>query len=441
VDRRIYRDGDRGEAITVDVDDKPHRVFVGEPLAVGLYASGVEVLGRSIKYHRPRSFFCLRGHCGGCLMRVNGLPNVRACQIACVEGMTAESQNAFPSGEYDLLGAVDWFFPRGMDHHRLMAGSKLLHGAMQKVVRKLSGLGKLPDPGGTPAPMIPAGAAEVVDVVVIGAGPAGLAAAVATAQAGLTTLVVDEQLEPGGSWLSWPGGAAAATAQIDALMAAGGTIWSQSSALSWFPEDDGGVLAVATPDRLVRITAQRYIYATGAYDVNLAFEDNDRPGVMSARALGLLALRDGVIPGPRVAIVGLGEYTTALAGALGERGVEVLTVDAERVRRARGGKSVDALDYVDAAGKVVSFNCDAVAVAGLPAPASEAARTHGARVVLDPAEGGFAVIVDGDGHTSAPQVVACGDVTGYQGPHAAAEEGAHVGATAAAEIVAERTTP
>src|SRR3954465_7172430 len=92
----------------------------GEPVAVALFAAGTRVLSRSIKYHRPRSFFCLAGHCGACLMRIGGVPNVKSGRAPAEPGLSVERQNAFPSGSFDVLGAADWFFPKGMDHHTLM---------------------------------------------------------------------------------------------------------------------------------------------------------------------------------------------------------------------------------------------------------------------------------------------------------------------------------
>src|SRR5687768_10255842 len=110
----------RGRAITVELDGAPVRAYEGEPLAVALFASGVRLLARSPKYHRPRGLFCAAGHCGSCLMRVDGRPNVRSCVLPVHEGMTCERQNAFPDVDLDLLRAADWLFPGGMDHHRLM---------------------------------------------------------------------------------------------------------------------------------------------------------------------------------------------------------------------------------------------------------------------------------------------------------------------------------
>src|SRR5206468_6339506 len=161
------------------IADMTVRAYADESVAAAVLASGARVLSRSLKYHRPRTFFCFEGHCSGCLVRLDGVPNLRACQAPCTQAAEIEGQNAFPSAEVDLLGAVDFLFSRGLDHHTLMTGSSVLNRLANKVVRQLSGLGKLPD---RPAAELPAVAIRSVDVCVIGGGPAGLAAATATAR-------------------------------------------------------------------------------------------------------------------------------------------------------------------------------------------------------------------------------------------------------------------
>jgi sarcosine oxidase subunit alpha len=436
VDRRLpshpTRRFERGAPVTIEFDGQPYRAFTSEPLAVALFASGARVLSRSIKYHRPRTFFCLEGHCGACLARVDGLPNVRTCLEPSRDGLVLEGQNAFPGTDLDVLGAVDWLFPKGMDHHTLMTGSKLLNQVMQKVVRQLSGLGKVPSRA---AERIPEVRERRVDVAVVGAGPAGLAAATAAAAAGATTLLCDEAPEPGGSLHAHPGfGPAEARRRAAAAAAAGVEVASRAPAIAWFPEDEGGLLGVASESGLWKVKPRTTVYATGAYDVNLLFEDNDRPGVFSGRAVGRLAVRHGVKAGDRVVVAGEGAYGDALAAELVALGVEVTRVAAgDRLARAHGHAWVDAVDIVDERGKKKRVGCDAVAVCATPAPASEAPRQHGARVRLDPEAGGFAVEVDAQGRTGVSGVYACGDVTGYLGPERAAESGTRVGRAAAEE--------
>ncbi len=406
------------------------RAFSDESIAAATLASGMRVLSRSLKYHRPRGFFCLEGHCSGCLVRIAGVPNLRACQAPCTQNVEVEGQNAFPSAQIDLLGAVDFLFARGMDHHTLMTGSSVLNKLANKVVRQLSGLGKLPDhPSGEP----PEVKRFDIDVCVIGGGPAGLEAATQAARAGKRVVLVDDQLRLGGSMRTDPRtGRTAAEVTINAAQHAGVRLLARSTAIGFFPEDDGGVLAVQSPERLYRVYAKTWIWATGGYVVNLPFVDNDRPGVIAARAVGRLLIDHGILAGDRICIVEVPELAddmTALSGALTQAGAEIVRVALPDVTATRGRGWISQVDTLN--GK---FECDICAVAAIPAPASEGARQQGCRVVLDPVAGGFRVVVDADGRTTTPNVWACGDVTGYVGPAAAAADGARVGALAAASV-------
>jgi sarcosine oxidase subunit alpha len=431
----------RGEPLVIDFEGSAVRAFAGEPVAVSLFASGVQVLGRSTKYHRPRGMFCLEGHCASCYLRIDGRPNRRACMTPARAGLRCERQNAFPTADVDLLQAADWLFPEGMDHHRLMTGTRVGNRLFLKLVRQMGGSGTLPD---APAAALPAIADEAVDLCVVGGGPAGLAAARAAAEAapGAAVVLFDEQAAPGGSLQAEPGGTARAAELADAARRAGARLVADATAIAFFPEDAGGVLAVVTPEGLRRVSARRYLYATGAYDQNLPFADNDRPGIVSARACGRLAFHHGVRPvrpGRRVVILdGAPSCAAPLAAGLGAAGIAVETVDLgrERVVGLRGTQAVRAVEVAaeGAAARVVRG--DLVAVAALPAPASELPRQHGAAVVLDPARGGFAVTVDDGARTTAAGVLACGDVTGYVGPRAAAAAGAAAGRAAAADLTA-----
>ncbi len=411
----------RGEAIEVRIADTTVRAYATESLAAAALVSGAHVLSRSLKYHRPRTFFCLEGHCSGCLVRISGVPNLRACQAPCTSGVEAQGQNAFPSAEVDLLGAVDFLFSRGMDHHTLMTGSSVLNKLANKVVRHLSGLGKLPAHATDDVPEV---GRHDVDVCVIGGGPAGLAAATVAAAAGKRVVLVDDQLRPGGSLRADPrDGRAIAEARWADALAAGVTVLARATAIGYF-QDDGGVLAVAAPDRLYRIYARAWIWATGGYAQNLAFPDNDRPGILAARAVGRLLVDHGIVGGEKICVVeipALASEMTVLEAALRKAGAEVIRVPLDAVTGTRGRGWVHG---VDADRRI---DCDLVAVAALPSPASEGARQQGCQVVLDPAAGGFKIVVDAHGRTSTPNVWACGDVCGYVGTFAAAAHGARVG--------------
>ena len=267
---------------------------------MALHAAGVDTLARSSKYHRARGFFCLTGHCASCALRIDGRPNQRACVVPARDGLACARQNAFPSVDLDLLGAADWLFPEGMDHHTMMTANRPANALFLKVVREMGGSGKLPDR----APARPATVEDIVlDVCVVGGGPAGLTAARAAAEAtpGGRITLYDEQSLPGGSLLAEKAGVARATELAAAARAAGARLVAGATAIAYYPEDEGadggrGVLAVTTAAGLLRVRARRIIYATGGYDQNLPFPGNDRPGVIAARACGRLVHRWGSGP-------------------------------------------------------------------------------------------------------------------------------------------------
>jgi sarcosine oxidase subunit alpha len=433
----------RGLPITIDFEGTPVPAFAGEPVAVALHAAGIETLARSPKYHRPRGFFCLDGHCAACLLRIDGRPNQRACLTPARAELACARQNAFPSADVDLLAAADWLFPEGMDHHTMMTGSHAGNAFFLKLVREMGGAGTLPD--APPATRL-APRDETLDACVIGGGPAGLAAACAIAEAapGARVALYDEQAVPGGSLLAEAGGAARAAEMAEAARSAGAELVSRATAIGYYPEDEAsdggrGLLALVAGDRLLRVRARRTLYATGGYDQNLPFPDNDRPGVISARACGRLAFHWGVRPVPPKDLVIIldGAPTAApLERALNGVGVRTARVDLARetIVAARGTKRVRGLDVRAADGTTRKLDGALVAVATLPSPASELPRQHGAAVAFETARGGFAAIVDAQGATTVPEVFACGDVTGYAGPEAAARAGAKAGRALAATL-------
>ena len=434
-----------GEPVTIDFEGTPVRAFAGTPVAAALFAAGIRTLGRSTKYHRPRGLFCLDGHCASCTMRIDGRPNRRACMVPARAGLACERQNAFPSADVDLLAAADWLFPRGMDHHTLMTGSRTGNAVFLKMVREMGGSGTLPD---MDAPATET-TDEQLDACVIGGGPAGLAAAreIARAVPGARVTVYDEQTAPGGSLHAEPAGAETARVLAAEARAAGARLVPNATVIGFFPEDPGadgrpGVLAVATDAGLVRVSARRTLYATGAYDQNLPFADNDRPGVIAARALGRLAFRWGirpVAPAERVVLLDAAPTAAPLAEALSTAGVEVERVDAagRPPVAALGGTRLRGVEIAaPAGGKTTTVDGDLVAVAALPAPASELPRQHGARVAFDAARGGFAAVVDDRHATGVDGVFACGDVTGYAGTAAAARAGTAAGRALASTLAA-----
>src|SRR6267154_745181 len=128
----------------ISLDGQDIEAQEGDTVAAALLRARITTFTRSIKYHRPRGPFCLAGSCGQCLMRVDGVPSLPACRVRAEEGMICERQNAPLGADRDILGAADFLFPDGLDHHHLMTGSRILGRVALEVARRLAGLGELP---------------------------------------------------------------------------------------------------------------------------------------------------------------------------------------------------------------------------------------------------------------------------------------------------------
>lgn len=413
-----------GEITSFEFEGQPLSGHAGESLAEALWRAGTRSLSRSPKYHRPRGAFCFAGQCGTCLVRVDGRPNVRACQVPVRAGLRCERQNAFPSADTDVLRAADWLFPGGMDHHHLMTGTKVGNALFVKLVREMGGTGQLPD---APDQRFTQSQVETVDVVVVGAGPAGLATAsgVKARRPQARVLVIDQQPFCGGSWRAEPEGAPRIEALERSAKAAGVEFWLESTAVGFYPEEESlhegpggvgaapGLLAVLRPTQATLVSARRFVYATGAHEQNLPFPGNDRPGLIAARACGRLCFHRGLVVARRVQVTFDPEapfdYAGRLTQGLRARGIDVEDVPLHEASRLRPGPHV------------------AVAVAAVPAPAFELPRQHGVMVGFEAARGGFFAQARQDGHSAIPSVFVAGDVTGYVGPENAETHGHAVG--------------
>lgn len=288
------------EPVTMHFDGESIVAERGEPAAVALLAAGRFVLARSPKFHRPRGPACLRAACDGCLARVDGEPNVMTCRVPAAEGTTIETQNVVGSRDTDLLRMADWFFPEGMNHHELFAGVPGVQRVMQAFARRVAGLGRLPKEVVPPR----RASRRDADVLVVGSGPAGMMAALELARRGRAVEVVEEDLRWGGSVRALPGVPAwepVVNAFGEAVAAARVALRLRTTAAAVYGDD----VLVAGPEGIDVVTARTLVLAPGAHDGALAFEGNDVPGVMSARAAALLASY-GVVPGEHVVVASVG---------------------------------------------------------------------------------------------------------------------------------------
>jgi hypothetical protein len=222
--------------IAIDFEGRAVPAVPGEPVALALWRDGERVLSRSVKYHRPRGIQCMQEHCAGCLLRVDGVPNQFACTTPCSDGLKVSRQNAFPSASADVFRAIDWAFPRTLNHHEMLAGVPIASQVMAKVARKLAGLGELPD---EPGPAFEPGGELRVRTVVVGLGRVGREHVA--------------RLEPGDLAIeAWPTeGSTAGPAHAG--------IWPGARALGLYLEAGAPVLLVRNGRTLVRVRPQRVV--------------------------------------------------------------------------------------------------------------------------------------------------------------------------------------
>jgi len=296
------------DPVTLWLDGEAIVAQRGEPAAVALVAAGRLALARSPKFHRPRGPACLAGACDGCLARVDDVPNVMTCRVPAVEGMRIETQNVVGSRETDLLRVADWFFPDGMNHHELLAGVPGVRRVVQGIARQIAGVGRLAalEGAGVPGVATRPGRRREVDALVVGAGAAGMAAALELAKRGRRVEIVDDDLVAGGgagvlARLGEPGWSGLIQA-FDALVANGSAVLRTRTTAAGVYGDDVLVASDAGGDPVEVVTARTLVLAVGCHDGSLAFEGNDVPGILSARA-GCRLLVHGVAPGRRVALV------------------------------------------------------------------------------------------------------------------------------------------
>ncbi|MEW5723933.1 MAG: 2Fe-2S iron-sulfur cluster-binding protein [Thermodesulfobacteriota bacterium] len=404
---------ERGRKVRFTFDGRPIKAFEGETVAGALYAAGARIFSRSSKYHRPRGLFCLAGHCGQCMMRVDGLPNVRTCITPVRDGMRVESQNAWPSLKFDLASIADNldFLIRPGFQYRWFKRQRRLYHWWERFLRQMAGSGTLPEKL-KPGPVRRREASP--ELVVVGAGPAGLSAAGHAAEAGAPVWLLEKESSLGGHGRYDPspvlipgssgpvGGPELAAGLVRRVEALGTVrIIKDTAALAWYDE---GLLLAAGPGECFVLKPRGLVIAAGSYDQPMLFGNNDLPGIFLGRGLQRLMHRDGVRPGRRAVVATDHDDGYELAGQMLEVGVEVAAVvdqrpggpspasgvagrlapagvpllaDAE-IKEALGRGRVRAVVVGPMPGRVlttgrreVEISCDVVGIAGARSPADE----------------------------------------------------------------------
>jgi sarcosine oxidase subunit alpha len=200
---------DRATPFKVRFDGRSYPAFAGDSLASTLLANGVQLFGRSFKYHRPRGIVGSGSEEPNALISVTRgpgrfTPNLRATNVEVYPGFEAESQNRWPSLRYDF-GAINdrlgMFFPAGFYNKTFMWPRSFWEKLYEPAIRRMAGLGKSPteeDPDHYSATY------AHCDVLIIGAGPAGIDAALEAASSNQRVILIDEQDEAGGGALADP---------------------------------------------------------------------------------------------------------------------------------------------------------------------------------------------------------------------------------------------
>ena len=331
-------------------DGKTIDALEGDSVASALLANGVHLVGRSFKYHRPRGILSAGPEEPNALIDVSRdaarrQPNVRAPVQEVFDGMKVESQNRWPSLAFDIGGVnnlMSPFFAAGFYYKTFMWPKAAWEKVYEPFIRKAAGLGVAPT---EEDPDHYANRYAHCDVLVAGAGVAGLSAALAAAEAGARVILVDEQPEVGGALhydtsvkidgrngYDW---AQATAAKLKAMENV--TVLTRTTAFGYYNHNFVGLVERVTdhlpkPDkklpreRLWQVRAKRVVIATGSIERHMVFANNDRPGIMLASAARTYLNHFGVAVGRKVGVYTASDSAYEAAFDLKRAGVTIAAI-------------------------------------------------------------------------------------------------------------------
>ncbi|KAA2316258.1 sarcosine oxidase subunit alpha family protein [Pseudooceanicola sediminis] len=336
---------ERSRPIRFRFDGRDYTGFQGDTLASALMAHGVRTVARSFKYHRPRGIFSAGSEEPNALVTIGAgagrEPNVRATTQELFAGLEARAQNCWPSVDWDLLQVNDLladFLGAGFYYKTFMWPKKAWEAVYEPLIRRAAGIGAL---SGAPDPDLNEKAFAHCDLLVIGAGPAGLMAAQTAARAGADVILCDEDAMPGGrlnAEVEQIGGQAAhdwaaqTVAQLREM--ANVRVMTRTTVTGIYDQGTFGALERVSRhvapgrddlplDCFWRIAARQVILAAGSIERPVAFRNNDRPGVMLAGAVRTYLNRYAVSPGRAVTVFGNNDNVHRTARDLLAAGVHV----------------------------------------------------------------------------------------------------------------------
>ena len=330
-------------------DDRRLTGYEGDTLAAALLANGQHVVGRSFKYHRPRGVNTAGVEESGALVTLGRGgrrdPNVRATGQPLFDGLRAYGQHAWPNVRFDAGVINNWlgrFIPAGFYYKTFMGLPPFEHGHgtgawmwYERLIRRAAGFGRAAD---SADPDAYEHAYGHCDLLVVGSGPAGLAAAAAAAENGLDVLLVEQDFRLGGQLLNRPAPNLQRQRLLAGLCASGARVMRRTTAFGLYDHGNVGLLERVADkpegnqprERCWQVTARHILLATGAIEQHLLFGDNDRPGVMLAGAGRAYLNRFALRMGKRIVIATNNDSVYSGAIELAKSGARVRVLDARR---------------------------------------------------------------------------------------------------------------
>lgn len=419
---------DRGKKVTFLFNGKKIDAYENETVASALTAAGINVLSRSIKYNRPRGFFCGIGKCSSCLMTVDGVPNVKTCVTPVKNGMVVESQD----GKGNLP-----------ENKELKSKKETIH----------------------------------ADVAVVGAGPAGLSAAIMASKYGANVVFIDENPVAGGQLIKQTHkffgskehkagvrGIEIAKLLLNEIENSNVNLLLNAGVIGYYKEN-GHVLVVVQDSKLIKVYSKKIIVATGASENMLAFPGNDLPGVVGAGGVQTLMNVYGVRPGNNVLMVGAGNVGLIVSYQLMQAGINVkmvveampkiggYIVHAAKLRRlgvpiltshtvknaygngrVEGAKIVKLENWKEVEGSEFSLDVDLICLAVGLTPTCEILFQAGCETKYVPELGGWVAVHNENLETTTEGIYVAGDASGIEEASTAMMEGRIAGMDAAEKL-------